>query len=60
MRARDHWIFTPVNPEAEGGLRVLHELQPAGVIAHVYSAPLARFLRELDRPVVNVCGVCRN
>jgi len=56
-RTRDNWIFTPVNPEADAGLRVLRELEPAGVIAHVYNDALARALRSLDRPVVNVCGV---
>ena len=56
-RTRDHWIFTPVDPQADGAARALRELAPAGLIAHVYSDAWARALRDLGRPVVNVCGV---
>src|SRR5687767_10441043 len=56
-RTRDHWIFTPVDPGADGATRLLRELAPAGLIAHVYSDAWARALRDLGRPVVNVCGV---
>lgn len=56
-RTRDHWVFAPVDPEADDGVRRLADLRPAGVIAHVYSDALAKSLKALRRPVVNVCGV---
>ncbi len=55
-QTKNDWAFTPIEPDA-AGLRLLREVRPAGLIAHVYSADLARALTALRRPTVNVCGV---
>jgi LacI family transcriptional regulator len=55
-RAKRDWLFTPIPPEA-GGLKLLREAKPDGVIAHVYNETLAEALLVLRKPLVNVCGV---
>jgi LacI family transcriptional regulator len=55
-RTKRDWIFTPIAPEA-GGLKLLREAKPDGVIAHVYNDSLADALLALRKPLVNVCGV---
>jgi LacI family transcriptional regulator len=55
-QVRPDWIFTPIDPDARG-LRILRDLRPAGIIAHVYTRELAATLRALRKPLVNVCGV---
>jgi LacI family transcriptional regulator len=51
-----HWAFLPVSPEPHS-IRTLRSLRPAAVIAHIFSEELARSLKRLRVPVVNVCGV---
>ena len=55
-RTKQDWVFTPVAPESNP-LAAVRDLKPAGVIAHLYSADLARSLGRLGRPIVNVSGV---
>ena len=55
-RARQNWTFTPIDPESVTP-RFLRSVAPAGVIAHIYNASLARTLTKLGKPLVNVCGV---
>ncbi len=55
-QAKPNWIFAPIEPDAHG-LRLLNSLQPAGIIAHLYTSRLAQTLGRLRAPLVNVCGV---
>lgn len=55
-RTKQDWIFTPVAPEDDAA-RLLRQLRPAGIIAHVYSDDLGAALHRLRRPLVNVSGV---
>ncbi len=54
--ARPDWVFASVDPDA-AGLRRLADLEPAGVIAHIFEPRMARRLLALGQPLVNVCGV---
>src|SRR5437667_210462 len=54
--AKPRWTFLSLAPEARE-LEVLHTLRPHGLIAHVFSASLARMLRVLRKPLVNVSSV---
>ena len=54
--AKPEWMFVPIEPDPDG-LRLLQEVRPAGVIAHLYDRALAAALLQLERPLVNVSGV---
>lgn len=49
------WLFTPVSPKAST-LALLRRLQPAGLIAHLFSASLAQRLLAFRRPLVNTAS----
>ena len=53
--ARPDWVFASVDPDA-AGLRRLADLEPAGVIAHIFEPRMGRRLLALGRPLGNVCG----
>jgi LacI family transcriptional regulator len=55
---RSNWVLLPVAPEPRA-VRALESLQPTGIIAHLYSQPLARSVFDLGKPVVNVSGAMR-
>jgi LacI family transcriptional regulator len=54
--AQPDWVFASVDPDP-AGLRRLAQLEPAGVIAHVFERRICQRLQALQRPLVNVCGV---
>src|SRR5207248_2916277 len=53
---KPRWTFLSLAPDARE-LGLLHKLRPHGLIAHVFSAPLARALTALRKPLVNVSSV---
>jgi LacI family transcriptional regulator len=52
--AKQHWIFTPIDPGLPELAPTLRAVQPAGVTALVVSDALAEALTQLRRPLVNV------
>ena len=50
---KHHWIFTPVDAEAEVR-ETLRSVRPQGIIAHVHNQALAEALVALRKPLVNV------
>jgi LacI family transcriptional regulator len=54
--AKPRWTFLSLAPQPRE-LGELHHLRPHGLIAHVFSAPLARTLGALRKPLVNVSSV---
>lgn len=53
--SKPDWIFTPVAPKAST-LALLRRLKPAGLIAHLFNASLARSLLAFRRPLVNTAS----
>ncbi|HWB09649.1 MAG TPA: substrate-binding domain-containing protein [Pirellulales bacterium] len=53
---RPHWVFTPIAPDCRALESPLAKVQD-GFIAHIFTDSLAKTLRPLRRPVVNVSGV---
>jgi LacI family transcriptional regulator len=49
------WLFIPVAPKASTLAR-LRRLKPAGLIAHLFSAPLAHSLLAFRQPLVNTAS----
>ncbi|MGH7135760.1 MAG: substrate-binding domain-containing protein [Pirellulales bacterium] len=53
---RPHWVFTPIAPDRRA-LESPPVKEQDGFIAHIFTEPLAKSLKCLRRPVVNVSGV---
>lgn len=55
-QTKESWVFTPIAPTPDA-TAALKRLRPAGLVAHIFSEPLAEGLVSLKTPTVNVAGI---